>query len=358
MFSGALPFGKIARTGDVVTRIEGAIVASEVELTGDFGDPTLRVGTFSSIPTQKHTASSSMIFPPLLAAGAHVALISPAGPFREDAELERARANAERFGWLPVIATNARARDGYLAGSDEQRARDLNNCIADKAIDAIWCLRGGYGAMRILDAIDFDAMRSNPKPLVGYSDITALHCAFGRFADVVTFHGPTARQSLTEFTTESFQKALVSGENPCGAMPGATTVVSGRATGRLVGGNLALLTAIAGTRYAPDYDGAILLIEDVNEAHYRLDRMLRQLILAGSLAKLAGIVFGRFTDIPREYGDTDWTLDRVLADAARIANVPCVSGAPFGHIDDQWTLPLGAEAELDADAKTLIVRRS
>jgi muramoyltetrapeptide carboxypeptidase len=297
-----------------------------------------------------------MKFPPLLAAGARVALLAPAGPIR-DADLERAKANARRFGWEPVVSPSAQAADGYLAGSDEQRARDLNDAIADKKIDAIWCLRGGYGAMRILDAIDYQALARRPKALIGYSDVTALHAAFGRLAKLVAFHGPTARQTLPPFSAESLDCAVARGENSCGDMPKATTLVGGSAHGRLVGGNLALLTALIGTPYAPDYSGAILVIEDVNEAHYRIDRMLTHLRLSGALAGLAGLVFGRFTDIPKEFGDQVWTLDRVLADAAKRAGVPCVSGAPFGHIDEQWTIPLGARAELDADAKTLVVRR-
>jgi muramoyltetrapeptide carboxypeptidase len=298
-----------------------------------------------------------MKFPPLLAAGAHVALVSPAGPFRDDAELDRARANVERFGWEPVVMTNARARDGYLAGSDEQRARDINSAIADPDIQAIWCLRGGYGAMRILDALDYAGMQESPKTLIGYSDVTALHAAFARKSGIVTFHGPTARQSIPPFAFESLRNAVAKGIDPCGAMPKATTLRGGRANGRIVGGNLALLTALAGTPYSPDYAGAILVIEDVNEAHYRIDRMMMTLQLSGALTGLAGMVFGRFTDIPKEFGDEEWSLERVLADAATRAGVPCVSGAPFGHIDEQWTLPISATAELDADAKTLCVSR-
>src|SRR5437868_3987505 len=147
----------------------------------------------------------AMQFPPLLAAGAHVALVSPAGPFRDDAELDRAKANVEKLGWTPVVMTNARARDGYLAGSDEQRARDMNTAIADPDIDAIWCLRGGYGAMRILDALDYDRMMRSPKAVIGYSDVTALHAAFGKRSGLVTFHGPTARQALPPFALESLR---------------------------------------------------------------------------------------------------------------------------------------------------------
>jgi muramoyltetrapeptide carboxypeptidase len=299
----------------------------------------------------------AMQFPPLLAPGSHVALVSPAGPFRDDTELDRAKANVQKFGWEPVVMTNARARDGYLAGSDEQRARDINSAIGDPDIQAIWCVRGGYGAMRILDALDYQAMERAPKTLIGYSDVTALHAAFGKRSNLVTFHGPTARQAIPPFAFESLRNAVAKGVEPCGEMSQAKTIRGGKAKGRLVGGNLALLTALAGTPYAPDYAGAILVIEDVNEAHYRIDRMMMTLHLSGALSGLAGLVFGRFTDIPTEFGDEEWSLDRVLGDAAARAGVPCVSNAPFGHIDEQWTLPLGALADLDADAKTLCVGR-
>ena len=319
--------------------------------------PNSRVGRLAIEDSLVPCLFEPMQFPPLLAAGAHVALVSPAGPFREDTELDRAKANVRKFGWEPVVMTNARARDGYLAGSDEQRARDLNTAISDPEIQAIWCVRGGYGAMRILDVLDYDGMIRTPKTVIGYSDVTALHAAFGKRSNLVTFHGPTARQTIPPFAAESLQNAVARGADPCGEMAQAKTIRGGRARGRLVGGNLALLTALAGTPYAPDYSGAILVIEDVNEAHYRIDRMMTTLHLSGALSGLGGLVFGRFTDIPKEFGDEEWSLDRVLADAASRAGVPCVSNAPFGHIDDQWTLPLGAIAELDADARTLCVSR-
>ncbi|HEY6219795.1 MAG TPA: LD-carboxypeptidase [Gemmatimonadaceae bacterium] len=286
-----------------------------------------------------------------------MALVAPAGPLRESSELERALANVRAMGWDAVVAPHAQSADGYLAGSDADRAADLNSAIADSAIDAVWCLRGGYGAMRLLESLDYAAMAKRPKPLIGYSDVTALHAAFGRNSGVVTFHGPTARQALPKFSRESLERALINGGDPCGEMPSARTLRGGKATGRLVGGNLALLASLAGTPFAPDYEKAIVVIEDVNEAHYRIDRMLTHLGLTGALSSCAGIVFGHFTDIPKEFGDETWTLERILADAATRAGVPCVAGAPFGHIDEQWTLPLGARATLDADARTLTILR-
>ena len=295
--------------------------------------------------------------PPPLAAGARVALLCPAGPLRDAGELDRGIENARALGWTPVVGEHALARRGYFAGDDAARAEDLNRALADDTIDGIWCLRGGYGAMRLLPALDYDAARRRPKALIGYSDITALHAAFGRHAALSTFHGPTARASLSDFSRESLRRAVAGGGEPCGAAPGARTLHPGRASGRLAGGNLALLSALVGTPFAPDLDGAILVLEDIDERVYRIDRMLVQLRLAGALRGVRGLVFGAFTNCPAANDDGARDLDDVLAELAGELRVPCLAGAPVGHIDDQWTLPLGARAELDADDRRLTVAR-
>jgi muramoyltetrapeptide carboxypeptidase len=261
------------------------------------------------------------------------------------------------MGWEPVVGDYVLERHGYLAGSDEHRLADLNRFVADRSIDGIWCIRGGYGAMRVLDQIDYASWFRRPKALIGYSDITAIHCGLNARADLVSYHGPTARGHLTEFTRASLRAAVVDGAEPCGKAPNAVTLCGGRTRGRLVGGNLALLAALAGTRYAPAYAGAILVIEDVNESVYRIDRMLTQLRLTGALHLVAGIAFGQFTEIPEEPGSEGRTVLDVFTEFARRGTVPCLANIPVGHIADQWTLPLGSVAELDADAKTLSVRR-
>jgi muramoyltetrapeptide carboxypeptidase len=288
-----------------------------------------------------------------------VALVAPSGPLRDQNDLDHAVATTRQMGWEPVVGTHVLERDGYLAGSDEHRAEDFNRFAADDSIDGIWCIRGGYGAMRLLDRLDYDAWQRKPKTLLGYSDITALHSAIGPRAGLVTFHGPTARGQLTDFSEASLRAALSTGGEPCGEAPRASILHGGRARGRLVGGNLALVTALLGTPYSPSFDGAILVLEDVNEAVYRVDRMLTQLALSGALAKCAGIVFGRFTEIPPDTGDGERAppLERILQEAADRCGVPCVANAPFGHVDDQFTLPLGATAVLDADQRTIIIER-
>jgi muramoyltetrapeptide carboxypeptidase len=286
-----------------------------------------------------------MHVPPLLPPGARVALVSPAGPLRGEGDLVRAVDNARSLGWEPVVGTHARRREAYFAGNDQERLADLNLALADDRIDAVWCLRGGYGAMRLLPHLDYDALRRRPKPIIGYSDITALHAAIGRRVGLVTFHGPTAREALTPFSRESLVRAVTQGGDSCGSTRAARILRRGTTVGRLAGGNLALLAALCGTPYFPDLDGALLVLEDVNEATYRVDRMLTQLRLSGALAGLRGIIVGHFTDTP-EGDDGERPLDEVLAESADALEVPCVAGVPVGHVEHQWTLPLGRTAEL------------
>ena len=290
-----------------------------------------------------------MRVPELLAPGARVALVSPAGPLRGEGDLVRAVDNARSLGWEPVVGAHARGREGYFAGHDAERLADLNRALADDTIDAVWCLRGGYGAMRLLDRLDYDAIERRPKAIIGYSDVTALHAAIGRRTGLVTFHGPTAREPLTPFSRASLLRALVEGGDPCGSARGARVVRRGTAVGRLAGGNLSLLASLCGTPYFPRLDGALLVLEEVNEAVYRIDRMLTQLRLAGALAGVCGSVFGHATDSPAG-DDGERPLDAVLAEVADALEVPCVAGVPIGHIEQQWTLPLGMAAELDEGA--------
>jgi muramoyltetrapeptide carboxypeptidase len=302
----------------------------------------------------------------LLSAGARVALVTPSGPLRGEADLEQAINNANLFEWIAVPGDHVLAKAGYLAGTDTQRLDDLNRALRDDTIDAVWCIRGGYGAMRILDGIAYDALRRHPKPIIGYSDVTALHAAIGRVCNIVTYHGPTARSAITPFSRNSFERALIFAADSCGTAHGARTIRPGTARGRLMGGNLALVTALIGTRYAFDLDQAILILEDVNEPVYRVDRMIRQLLMSGSLGRITALAFGQCTGCDQEdeegsgaqsgeMGGRRRILDDVLRETAEFLNVPCVAGLPVGHVDDQWTLPLGAIAQLDADMLTLTV---
>jgi muramoyltetrapeptide carboxypeptidase len=284
--------------------------------------------------------------PPALAVGARVALLSPAGPLAADADLERAEHNARTLGWEPHASMHALAREGYLAGDDASRLADLNAAIRDPRIDAIWCLRGGYGSMRVLDAIDYDALRRAPKAIIGYSDITALHLAVHARAGIVSFHGPTARAVLTAFSRQSLLCATSHGCDPFGTGAPLTWLQEGSASGPLEGGNLALICSLLGTPYAARFDGAILVLEDVNEPLYRIDRMLRQLILSGALARVAGLCFGAFSDRGDESDAAPRSLDVLFREAALHVRGPVVGDLPCGHVADQWTFPLGARAAL------------
>jgi muramoyltetrapeptide carboxypeptidase len=285
-----------------------------------------------------------------------VALVAPAGPLRNEGDLARAIENVRSFGWEPVAGEHALAREGYFAGSDQLRAADLNRALRDDAIDAVWCLRGGYGAMRILESIDYAPVARRPKPIIGYSDITALHSAFALRCGMVTYHGPTARAVLSPFSRRSLACALVHGGDSCGTAEDARVLHGGVAQGALAGGNLALLGALAGTPFAPRLRDAILVLEDIDEPVYRIDRMMRQLLLAGLLDGVRGIVFGACTNCPEAADDGARRLDDVVGEIASLLGIPTIIGAPIGHIDDQWTLPLGALASLDADRRTLVVQ--
>jgi muramoyltetrapeptide carboxypeptidase len=288
-----------------------------------------------------------------LAPGARVALIAPAGPLVKPEELPRAQENARALGWEPIVSPHATDRLGYLAGKDRDRLDDINHALRDPKIDALWCLRGGYGMIRILPGIDYDALDRAPKAIIGYSDITALHAAAQRKCRLITYHGPTAREVMPGFSRDSFVRAVVEQTDSCGVAPRAREISHGHAEGRLVGGNLAVLASLCGTPFAPDLTDGILVLEDINEPVYRVDRMLQQLMLSGALNGCRAIVFGECVKCPADAAGGGRSFDEVLAEIAEELGVPCMAGIPVGHIDEQWTLPLGAMATLDTHASRL-----
>ena len=290
-----------------------------------------------------------------LASGARVALISPAGPLQKPEELPRAEENARALGWEPIVTPHATDRIGYLAGKDRDRLDDINHALRDPTIDALWCLRGGYGMIRILPGIDYDALARSPKAIIGYSDVTALHAAVQRKCRLITYHGPTARETMSDFSRDSFSRAVVDQTDSCGVAPNSREISHGHAEGRLVGGNLAVLASLCGTPFAPDLTDAILILEDINEPVYRIDRMLQQLMLSGSLNGCRGIVFGACVKCPDDAGGGGRPFDEVVGEIAEELGVPCLAGVPVGHIKEQWTIPLGATGTLDTRARKLTV---
>jgi muramoyltetrapeptide carboxypeptidase len=244
---------------------------------------------------------------------------------------------------------------GYLAGQDRDRLDDINHALRDASVDALWCLRGGYGMIRILPGIDYEALDADPKPIIGYSDITAMHAAVQRKCRLITYHAPTAREAMTEFSRDSFLRAVVEQTDSCGVAPNAREISHGRAEGRLVGGNLAVLASLCGTSFAPDLTDGILILEDIGEPVYRIDRMLQQLMLSGALNGCRAIVFGECVKCPEDAGGGGRPLDSVIGEIAEELGVPCLAGVPIGHIDEQWTIPLGATATLDTRERRLTV---
>jgi muramoyltetrapeptide carboxypeptidase len=310
--------------------------------------------------------SKSPVRPPKLAAGARIALVAPAGPLLERDDLTRAGTLCRALGYEPILSPSAGQHYGYLAGTDDERLDDLNAALRDTSVDAVWCIRGGYGSTRILDRVDFAALARRPKALVGFSDITAILVAAVVRAGVVAFHGPVARAPMPPFAREAFERVLARAEpaGRLGRLPQSpdmlvprenriVTLTGGTAEGPLMGGNLSLLQCLLGTPFFPDLDGAILFLEDVGEDLYRVDRMLAHLRAAGALARLAGAAIGRFTDLERRGADGALGFDEVLDTYLGPLGIPVAYGFPVGHIDDQWTLPLGVRARLDADAGEL-----
>ncbi len=261
-------------------------------------------------------------------------------------------------------------KNGYLAGSDKNRAADLNRMFADKEVKGIFTLRGGYGTPRILPYVDYNLIKQNPKPIIGYSDITALLNAIYAKTGMVTYHGPIAARNFTPYSLQSFKKVLMEptpktiiGETPpFEASEGLVDrenrlmrIAPGIARGRLIGGNLSLMVKLVGTEYEPDYTGKILILEDVGERPYRLDGMLTHLWLAGRLQKLAGVVLGKFTECEAT-SPGGASLESVFKERFANMGIPVLRGLMFGHILDQATFPVGIEAELNVEAGTLTLQ--
>lgn len=301
------------------------------------------------------TGPRPAIRPRALAPGARVALVAPAGPLDPD-RIDRSVERCRDLGLEPVVGASAGARHRYLAGTDAQRLTDLQAAFDDSGVDAVWALRGGYGTQRILDRLDLDRQLRDPVPFIGFSDNTSLHMRHAALG-VVSFHGPHPGADFPAATGEAFRLVLFEG-GPAGVLPiregdpRPRTLAGGTADAPLVGGNLAILASLCGTRDAPAARDRILFMEDVGEPAYRVDRMLLQLERSGVLEGVAGLALGRFTGSMEE--DDHPVLD-VLEELAGRLGVPTVADLPFGHVEHNWTLPVGVRVRLDADAGTLEV---
>lgn len=298
-----------------------------------------------------------LLKPKKLSLGDKICLIAPSGVIRESAMLKKAKERIEQRGYEVIMAPHIEERKWYLAGEDDQRADDLMNAFKDPSIKAIFCARGGYGAVRLLNKLDFEIIKANPKIFLGYSDITALHVAFFNKSNLLTFHGPLSvgdfgRNSLNSFTSnnmwdflEGRKKVNTTYEN----FHKPEIINNGVVEGRLVGGNLAVLCSILGSEWPGDLNGKILFIEDIGESLYRLDRYLMQLKICGILDNVAGIIFGEFTSISRsdnpEVNKT--TMEDVIWDIMKDVSTPAIYGFSCGHSENKTTLAFGALHELD-----------
>jgi muramoyltetrapeptide carboxypeptidase len=335
----------------------------------DFISTAVMAGIATAIPIKAGNASKqiSTIKPPRLKRGDTLGLIAPAG-FITEKELAESITNLEALGFKVKPGKYILNKHGYLGGTDEERAEDVNFMFADKNINGIVCARGGYGCIRMLDLLDYKMITKNPKVLIGYSDITSLLYGLYQKAGLVGFHGPVGISTYNEFSVRNFTSVLMNPE-PEASFRNAEdedlskpefisyTIRSGKATGKLVGGNLSIVASLIGTEYDVDTDGAIIFLEEIGEEPYRIDRMLTQMIQAGKFKKAKGVALGVFSKCeskPTQSGIANsFSLKEILLDRLFDLNIPVVYGMSFGHITNKITIPFGIKAELDVDTMTL-----
>ena len=322
-----------------------------------------------SVYSEKLDSSATLdpIWPKCLEPGDTIMFVAPAGDLDKERTLLAEKRLQER-GYRVIRDPGLFSQYGYLAGEDERRAKELMQAFVDPNVDAVFPGTGGYGTMRILDQLDYDAIRANAKPFIGFSDITALHLALNRYAGLVTFHSPNplwglgSEENIAPFSGNYFFQAVERGTGPEGyvievpaeAPQPIALGKEGRVQGRLTGGNLSLIAALMGTPYEIDTRDAILMIEDTREAPYRIDRMLRQLQMAGKLATLRGAVLGQFTkNYDREKDqltdDERFSVNGVLRQYFEPLDIPVLMNYPVGHHKQNATMPLGGLVEVDTE---------
>lgn len=312
-------------------------------------------------------AQKPLLKPKRLQPGSVVGIVSPAGAVFVREELEIVLDAVRALGLVPRLATHVLERYGYLGGKDVERAGDINQFFKDSSVAAILPTRGGWGCSRMLPYLDYDRIRQNPKILVGFSDLTALILGLNAKTSLVTFHGPNGLTGWKTIQTEYFRRILFKGEavtfkNIKDADDSdrlmqvkyrVRTITEGRAQGKLIGGNLSVFSAIVGSPYLPDLNGAILFLEDTHENIYRIDRMMTHLKIAGVFNRLAGFIFGQCTECLPDADYGSLTLEEVVWDHIKPLGIPAWSGAAIGHIETILTLPIGLNVEIDAREGTI-----
>ncbi len=326
---------------------------------------SLPMMSFSQVE-ENNDSELELIKPKALKKGDTIGLITP-GSFIEDKDLQKAVKNIKSLGFKVKLSKNIRKKRGYTAGTKQERIDDLHTMFADSDIDGIWCARGGYGCSGLLPLIDFDLIRKNPKVFVGYSDITVLHLAIFNKTGLVTFHGPVASSPFTDYSVKYFKEMLMSSSIPPKVYPSKVndnkskkniffkpkTYVKGDAEGQLIGGNLSLISAMSGTEWGINYADKLLFIEDISEAPYSIDRMLIQLDQNQDFNKAKGIILGVFDDSDKPKGELSLELEEMFDDNMKDVTVPSAYGFSFGHIKNQFTLPIGINARMNAEQRTI-----
>lgn len=302
----------------------------------------------------------TLIKPKKLPEGATIGLVAPGSPIYNSAQFDKMLSDLKGLGYTLKLGKHIKDKNGYLAGRDKDRAQDVMDMFTDNDVDGILCTRGGWGCNRILPLIDFELIKSNPKVFSGFSDITSLHMAIQKKTGLVTFHGPVGKSEWNEFTLDSWQNVVQHGKAVDYVLPEGEEdqfiINSGVAKGRLLGGNLTVLTSMIGSEYLPDFKDSILFLEDIGEDVYRIDRMLTQLKLSGILDQLNGLVFGKCTEC--DSGTNSLTLKEVFGDHLSKLDIPAFYGAMISHEEKNVTIPIGISAIMNADTMTIQLQES
>ncbi len=326
------------------------------------------LGSSIMVPSISHLTKK---YPPYLQPGDKVGLICPAGLINEE-RLTKAKTNIESLGLVPVLGKNIMQTHGYLAGKDQHRLEDLHDMYRDDSIRAIWCIRGGFGCTHLLPYLDLELIRSHPKMLLGYSDITAFHNGLYTKLNLHSLHSPVAASDFTQYTVDQLRKVIfgVSGQHiEIGActddehqfVEGKSTferyvIYPGQSEGLLIGGNLSLLVSLCGTPYFKIKKDSILYLEDIEEAPYRIDRMLTHLFQAIPVDRIKGIVCGVFEGCERKEHTPSLSLKEVILERLSRLQVPAIYGFSFGHISNQCTIPIGAKGTLNTASFSLSLK--
>ena len=319
-----------------------------------------------SLNYNRTLTKKSLEKPNRLKIGDTIGLITP-GSYITEQEKQESINSIQALGFNVVYTDRLMQKNGFFSAIDVERATDLMEMFERKDVQGIICARGGYGCARILPYLDYDLIADNPKPLIGFSDVTALHYAIYKNSDLITFHGPVSISIFSKFSVKNFEDVLMNPKSELTLLNsnsdnnynpyGVTVISNGVAEGELIGGNLTLAVSLIGTEYDIDYSGKIIFLEEYLEEPYRIDRMLTQMIQAGKFEDAAGIALGIFklceSDKTNPSFQNSYTLMEVLKDRLGNLGIPVIYGLSFGHVVDKFTIPFGVKAELNTDNQTL-----